>query len=366
MTKISFIYARFFDGNESSHAIERRLITHLQELRTAKLPSPPPGSEDEDEGIEWEVPSPAVRITPAEGKRIRRRAENVVERREAASGLGHLRREDREALRRLRDGVRLAPITSEAQADEIAASLHSAMPWMQAATAHLWHAMRRSAHRGETGFRLPPLLLHGPPGIGKSVWARRVSEVLAVPLRTVEASGEQASFGVVGSQRGWGSAFPGKPLQTILQHLVANPIIVVDEIEKAGVATSTRGMRCSLTEALLPLLERATAKEWECPYYQVRFDMSWISWIMTANDTSSLPDPFLSRIEVVSLGLPGLADLKQFALHLGERQGLAGPAIEAVVKAIEVAFTQGLYPNLRTVIRMLERAEALQRLPVVH
>jgi ATP-dependent Lon protease len=66
-------------------------------------------------------------------------------------------------------------------------------------------------------------------------------------MRTIEASGEQAAFGVVGAQRGWGSAFPGKPVQTIMQHLVGNPVLVVDEVEKAGAATSTSGLRTSIT-----------------------------------------------------------------------------------------------------------------------
>ncbi len=364
MTKISFIYARFFDDNQTRHAIEHRLINHLQKLRAA---SEPPENTDEDEGFGWdEDKSPRIRLSPADRERIHRRAEKIQKARETVSGLGHLDRDSKEALKRLRDGVSLVPIQTEAQADEIASRLHSAMPWMRAATTHLWYAMRRSAQRGEEGFRLPPLLLHGPPGIGKSVWVRQLSEMLGVPLRKVEASGEQASFGVIGSQRGWASAFPGKPLQTVLQHLVGNPLVVVDEIEKAGVTTSSRGIRYSITEGLLPLLERATAKDWECPYYQVRFDMSWISWVLTANDISSLPEPFLSRVEILKIEAPGLSDLVQFATRMGERLALEPPAIEAIVAAIEAAFALGLHPNLRTVNRMLDRAETLQRLPVVH
>lgn len=366
MSRISFIYARFFDGSENQRTIERRLVKHQQKLRAKSDGLEPPETDDFDEILDWETKLQSVQLSPAEDQRISRRAEKIIERREAGSGLGHLRRDDKEALQCLRDGVRLIPIQSEAQADEIAAELHSAMPWMATATTHLWHAMRRSAQRGEPGFRLPPLLLNGPPGIGKSVWARRVSDALRAPLRVVEASGEQASFGVVGSQRGWGSAFPGKPVQTILQHLVGNPVIVVDEIEKAGVATSTSGARCSITEGLLPLLERATAKEWECPYYQVRFDMSWISWVMTANDITPLPEPFLSRVEVVTLDVPSTSHLVDFVRHEGGCRGLTSPAVEAMVTAIEKAAQFETRPNLRTVGRMLDRAEVLERLPAIH
>ena len=71
-----------------------------------------------------------------------------------------------------------------------------------------------------------------------SHWARRLGQLLTVPMAVVEVTSEDASFGVVGSQRGWGSAYPGRVLETILQAGVANPFLVEDEVEKAGKATS--------------------------------------------------------------------------------------------------------------------------------
>ncbi|MAN59539.1 MAG: hypothetical protein CMC08_06855 [Flavobacteriaceae bacterium] len=67
------------------------------------------------------------------------------------------------------------------------------------------------------------------PRIGKSHWARRLGQLLTVPTAVVEATSENASFGVVGSQRGWGSAHPGRLLETILQARVANPVLVVEK-----------------------------------------------------------------------------------------------------------------------------------------
>lgn len=136
---------------------------------------------------------------------------------------------------------------------------------MASATETVWHTMRRSVREGWPGLRLPPMLLDGPPGIGKSHWARRLGQLLTVPTAVVEATSENASFGVVGSQRGWGSAYPGRVLETILQAGVANPILVVDEVEKARKATSNKGHTFGLAEALLPLLEPMTAKRWNCP-----------------------------------------------------------------------------------------------------
>ncbi|MDQ7777583.1 MAG: AAA family ATPase [Paracoccus aminovorans] len=215
-----------------------------------------------------------IRFSDDDEARIKRRVKRILECRKAASGLEHLKRDDRERLEVLKDGVRLIRIHSEHHADELAAGLHGDMPWMAPATEVVWHAMRRSVREGWPAFRMPPLLLDGPPGIGKSRYARRLGELLATSTTVIEATGENASFGIVGSQRGWGGSYPGRLIETVLQSRIANPVMIVDEIEKAGRATSTNGHAFGLAEALLPLLEPLTAKRWSCPYYQVRFDMS--------------------------------------------------------------------------------------------
>lgn len=83
---------------------------------------------------------------------------------------------------------------------------------------------------------------------------------------------------MVGSQRGWGGSCPGRLIETILQTRIANPVVVVDEVEKAGTPTSTNGHTFGLAQSLLPLLEPMTAQRWSCPYFQVKFDMTWVIW----------------------------------------------------------------------------------------
>lgn len=79
--------------------------------------------------------------------------------------------------------------------------------------------------------------------------------------------------------------------------------MIVDEVEKAGQACSTKGHAFGLAEALLPLLEPLTARRWSCPYYQVKFDMSWVIWVMTSNDCRLLPEPLLSRCPPIRLSM---------------------------------------------------------------
>ena len=236
-----------------------------------------------------------MRVTHLDRIRVQRRVKKLLTQRKEASGMGHLHRDERDRLIALAGGVRLATVKTEHQADEIAAALHDEMPWMGPATEQVWRAMPRSVREGSIGLRLPPILLDGPPGIGKSFWARRLGRLLTVPTTVIEATNENASFGVVGSQRGWGSAGPGRLISTILMEHVGNPVMVVDEVEKSGTATSMSGRAFGLSEALLPLLEPMTARSWSCPYYQVKFDMSWVIWVLTSNNYHALPEPLLSR-----------------------------------------------------------------------
>ncbi|MDK8873215.1 hypothetical protein [Paracoccus sp. SSJ] len=150
------------------------------------------------------------RISDADRRKLRRRARRIFDARRAVSGLDRLKPGDRARLEPLANGARLACIASESRADELAAELHADMPWMAPATEIIWRAMRRSVREGWPGLRVPPLLLDGPPGIGKSHWARRLGALLSVPSTMIDATTESASFGVVRSQRGWGGSCPGR------------------------------------------------------------------------------------------------------------------------------------------------------------
>lgn len=81
---------------------------------------------------------------------------------------------------------------------------------------------------GGRGFALPPVILVGPPGIGKSHFARRLAELAMLPIRMIDVGGGSAGFRISGTEKGWSSEQPGLPVETVLATRIANPVMVVD------------------------------------------------------------------------------------------------------------------------------------------
>ena len=296
---------------------------------------------------------------------LRERAERLAKARIAASGIAHLRKEELERLRPALSPMKLIMCRDEAQADEIAAGLHAEAPWLAAATEYAWHALRQSARRGEP-VRFRPVILNGPPGVGKSLWARNLAKALELPLADVDASKGGAGFGLVGLERGWSSAQPGRPLDLLLAQRVANPLIVVDEICKAKSATSEGGSHHAFADALLSLLEPATAKSWECPFFRITFDMSHLSWILTSNTARTIPEPIRSRCQLLEIADPTPQHLHDVADRQARRLGLTQAARDAALAALEQApvLTRRRI-SLRDVSRILDRAVALEGRPIL-
>lgn len=295
--------------------------------------------------------------------RINGRANKLAKARLAASGLSHLKREEADRLKPALGGMHIVMSKKEDLVDEVVAQLHDEMPWMGRATEYVWHSLRRSAKRNDP-VTLRPVILNGPPGIGKSVWARSLATALSLPYVDVDASKGGAGMALVGVERGWGTALPGRPVELLLSQRIANPLIIVDEICKARTVTSTQGASHAFADALLSLLEPATASKWECPFFRISFDMSHISWVLTSNNIKNVPEPVRNRCHVIEIPDLNADQLHSFARRRGPKIGLSDSSLEAVVMAINQApIVTGRCLSLRDVVRMLELAEMLEGWP---
>jgi len=146
---------------------------------------------------------------------------------------------------------------------------------------------------------LPPVLLLGGPRIGKTHFARRVSELLGTGYGFVPMSSLTAGWVLSGASSQWKNAKPGKVFETFLNGDYANPVVVVDEIDKA----SADGQYDPLG-ALYELLETQTAMRFTDEFAEIPIDASGAVWFATANDASRIPEPLLNRMNVYEIDPP--------------------------------------------------------------
>lgn len=261
--------------------------------------------------IEHKMLLKRIVLSCSKTRRLRDRAARMVEHRTEKRPLSRMKAENRKRVMPLPGRVAPIGIPNEYRTDEIAAALHAVFAWIGAATEVVWHATRLSVHRGDAGLRLSPVLRDGPPGTGKSHWASRLYSLIGVPGMIDDTTTENASFGLVGRQRGGATTAVGRLVNLILTERVANPVVVVDEVEKAGTARSDKGRSFDLAAALSPLPEALSAKNWTSPYFERPFDMGRIIWVLTAKDYRLRPARLLGRCPPIRLRPSTLAQARE-------------------------------------------------------
>jgi MoxR-like ATPase len=249
--------------------------------------------------------------------------------------------------------------------DEMIAGLHASAPWMSDVSTWVYKALRAHYSVGSAWLNLPPVILIGPPGCGKSTYARTLATLSGAPIRALDAAASNASFTVVGSDPTWSKAQAGIPLQEIAKTGIANPVMIVDEIEKAGIMTASGGSRVSLPEALLGLLEPSSSTSWECPYTRRNYNMGQISWVLTANEREGIPAPLLDRCRVFHIGYPGKKDLADL-IRKQSAGRLYDEVVDCLIARVEAAAAKGRPPTLRRIQQLIDEAAAVAQEPVLH
>lgn len=192
---------------------------------------------------------------------------------------------------------------------------------------------------GDGGFNVMPVLILGDPGIGKTHFGKRLSHAFETEFEFISMNALSAGFVITGSSASWKGAKCGKVAERLVHGQYANPVILLDEVEKASGSTQSDPMA-----ALYQLLEPETSCHFHDEFIDLDIDASQIFWVLTANSLDGIPAPLLNRMAVYEVPKPTQEQNAGIAQRM-----YAGLLSELKLKAFEPTLADDVLERIATV-----------------